>query len=102
MNIVSAIEVNKNRELYFIIDIREPYEYTYANIRTINIPMSEVCQRLHELPKDKPVLLVCRSGNRASALGNLLSVDYGLENIYIMEGGLISWKEQVDHTLNID
>lgn len=102
MNIVSAIEVSKNRDSYFIIDIRERYEYDFVNIQCLNIPMSEVCQRLEEFPKDTPLVLICQSGNRASALGNLLTVDYGLTNIYVMEGGLKAWKEQVDHTLIFD
>lgn len=102
MKVISAIEVSQNRDSYFIIDIREPYEYSFVNIRTINIPMSEVCQRLNELPQDKPLVLMCKSGNRASALGNLLTVDYELSNIYVMEGGIIAWKEQVDNSLIID
>lgn len=102
MNIISAIEVSNNRDLYFIVDIRERYEYEYVNIQTINIPMSEVCQRLNELPKDKLLVLMCQSGNRASALGNLLAVDYGFNKIYVMEGGIKAWKEQVDNTLILD
>ena len=102
MNIISAIEVSNNRDLYFIVDIRERYEYEYVNIQTINIPMSEVCQRLNEFPKDKSLVLMCQSGNRASALCNLLIVDYGLTNIFVMEGGIKAWKEQVDNTLILD
>lgn len=102
MKIVSAIEVSNNKDTYFIIDIRERYEYDFVNIQTLNIPMSEVCQRLNELPGDKLVVLMCQSGNRASALGNLLEVDYSLTNICIMEGGIKAWKEQVDNTLIID
>lgn len=102
MNYVSAIEVNNNKDVYFIVDIREPYEYDFVNIQTINIPMSEVCQRLNEIPKDKSVVLMCKSGNRACALGNLLTVDYNLTNIYVMEGGITAWKEFVDQTLIID
>lgn len=102
MKIISAIEVSENLDSYFIIDIREPYEYSFSNIRTVNIPMAEVCQHLDELPKDKPLVLMCKSGNRAAALGNLLSVDYGLSNVYVMEGGITAWKEQVDSSLIID
>jgi rhodanese-related sulfurtransferase len=102
MNCISPLEVSKNPETYFILDIREPYEYEFVNIQTINIPMSEVCQRLQELPKDKTIVLMCQSGNRASALGNLLEVEFCITNILVMEGGIKAWKEQVDHTLKID
>lgn len=102
MNFVSAIEVNNNKEVYCIIDIREPYEYDFVNIQTKNIPMSEVCQRIDELPNDKSVVLMCKSGNRASALCNLLVVEYNLTNIFVMEGGISAWKEFVDQTLIIE
>ncbi len=102
MRLISAIEVKENYDSYFIIDIREPYEYNLSNIRTINIPMNEVCQRLDELPKDKTLVFLCKSGSRASALGNLLSVDYGMTDICVLDGGICAWKELVDQSLIID
>jgi len=102
MKIVSPNEVCANRDGYYIIDIREPYEYEVANIKCPNIPMAEVCDQLNDLPKDKIVVLMCQSGNRASALGNLLTVDFELQNVAVMEGGIKAWKEQVDQTLLID
>lgn len=102
MKSISALEVSKNRDAYFILDIRERYEYEFVNIQSINIPMAEVCSRLQELPKDKPVVLMCKSGNRASALANLLIVDYNFSNIFIMEGGITSWCECVDQTLILE
>lgn len=102
MKSISVIEVNKNRDGYFILDIREPYEYNFSNIKTTNIPMADVCERMNELPKDRPVVLMCKSGNRATALGNLLTVDYGFTNIYVMEGGICAWKELIDQTLIIE
>lgn len=102
MQFISAIEVSTNRDAYFIVDIREPYEYELVNIQTVNIPMSEVCQRLNELPKDQSIVLMCQSGNRAAALGNLLAVDFALSNVLVLDGGINAWKEQVDHSLQID
>lgn len=102
MKIVSPTEICANRDGYFIIDIREPYEYEVANIACINIPMAEVCDQLNDFPKDKTIVLMCQSGNRASALGNLLTVDFKLQNVVVMEGGIKAWKEQVDQTLLVD
>lgn len=102
MKIVTAIEVKQHMNDFFIIDIREPYEYEFANIACINIPMAEVCDRIVEFPADKNIVLMCKSGNRASALANLLTIDFQMNNIYIMEGGISSWKEQVDNTLILE
>jgi adenylyltransferase/sulfurtransferase len=102
MELISAVEINNNRELYYIVDIREPYEYEFSNINTINIPMNEVCLHLKELPKNKKIVLMCHTDNRSSALANLLSVEFEMSNIYVMKGGIKSWKELVDYTLILE
>lgn len=102
MNYVSAIEVSKKRDSYYIIDIREPYEFNFCNIQTINIPMAEVSSRLDELPKDKHLVLICNSGNRAEALANLLTTEFGVEDISVLTGGIVAWKEEVDHSLILE
>lgn len=102
MNYVSAKEVSQNRESFCIVDIREPYEFAFCNIQTINIPMAEVCERLEELPKDKPLILMCKSGNRAEAIANLLITEFGIENLSVLLGGITAWKEEVDNSLILE
>lgn len=74
------VNVDRVRELVkennIIIDVREVYEYDLGHIKgAINIPLSELRERVNEIPKDKPVYLHCRSGQRsynaALALQNL-------------------------------
>lgn len=49
-----------------IIDVREPSEYKRGYIKgAINIPLSQLRERLDEIPKDKPVYIHCRSGQRS-------------------------------------
>ena len=105
MRIISALELNEaihKGENYHIIDIREPYEYSACNIGSAHIPMGELCDRLSEIPADKDVVIMCRSGKRAEAMANLLSTDFEMNNIWILEGGILAWKEQVDQTLELD
>lgn len=64
------VPVTKVRELVesdaFILDVREMHEYAEGHIRNaVNIPLSEIRGRLHEIPKDKPVYLHCRSSQRS-------------------------------------
>lgn len=64
------IPVAKARELVennaFIVDVREKDEYAIGHIKNaVNIPLSEIRQRLDEIPKDKPVYLHCRSSQRS-------------------------------------
>ena len=72
-----------------IIDVREVGEYERGHIKgAINIPLSELRQRTNEIPKDKPVYLHCRTGQRsynaALALQNL-----GYRNVFNIAGSFL-------------
>jgi rhodanese-related sulfurtransferase len=105
MRLISALELHdamKKGNEFEIIDIREPYEYDLANIGSKHIPMGEINQRIDELPNDKNIVVMCRSGKRAEAVANLLLTDYSLPNLYILDGGILAWKETIDNTLDLD
>jgi adenylyltransferase/sulfurtransferase len=105
MRIISALELNdamqKGQE-FEIVDVREPYEYDACNIGSVHIPMGEICNRIADLPKDKNIVIMCRSGKRAEAVANILMTDYSISNVYILDGGILAWKDQIDSTLDIE
>lgn len=78
-----------------VIDVREPEElaqlaYDVPNV--VNIPLDQVAKRANEIPKDKPVIVVCRSGGRsAQAVEELKKLGY--TNATSMEGGIYAWQE---------
>ena len=79
-----------------IIDVREPDELAEIayNVKDIkNIPLGELESRLAEVPKDKQVIVVCKSGGRSSKAYELLK-GKGFENISNMEGGMEAWSEK--------
>ncbi|WP_346894713.1 FAD-dependent oxidoreductase [Clostridium sp. UBA7503] len=50
----------------FIVDVREKHEYEQGHLKnSVNIPLSEIRERMSEIPKDKPVYLHCRSSQRS-------------------------------------
>lgn len=105
MRFISALELHqalKDGQSFEIVDIREPYEYSACNIGSTHIPMGEICSRTAELPMDKNIVILCRSGRRAEAVANILLTDYSMSNIYILEGGILAWKEHIDETLDLD
>ena len=102
MQFLKPTEINSKRNEFFIVDIREKYEYDFCNINCLNIPMAELCNRIAELPKDQTVVVMCKSGKRASALANLLTVDYNITNVVVMEGGIEAWRDQVEPTLILE
>jgi adenylyltransferase/sulfurtransferase len=64
--------------------------------------MGEICNRIADLPKDKNIVIMCRSGKRAEAVANILMTDYSISNVYILDGGILAWKDQIDSTLDIE
>ncbi len=53
-------------EQAFIVDVREEHEYRAGHLKTaVNIPLSQLRERMDEIPKDRPVYVHCRSGQRS-------------------------------------
>lgn len=49
-----------------VVDVREPQEYVGGHVPgAVLLPMSQLGARVGELPTDRPVYLVCRTGNRS-------------------------------------
>ena len=78
-----------------VVDVREPYEYCddIGHIpRALNYPLSSgiLEARFEELPKDGPVLVVCRSGGRSNQAANFLD-SMGFSMVYDMLRGMSAW-----------
>ena len=79
-------------EDYFILDVRSKEEFDSGHIEgAYLIPVSELENRLAELPKDKPVIVYCRSGNRSTSAANIL-LEKGFKEIFNMTGGITEWQ----------
>lgn len=87
---VAAVRENPG---VFLLDVREPDEYAAGHIPGITlIPMGEVADRLNELPRDKEIIVTCRSGNRSSQVADFLR-EQGFTNVHNMTGGLVAWQD---------
>jgi len=82
-----------------IVDVREAYEYEIANIHGELMPKSEVANHVQKIAKDKQVIVHCRSGKRSADVIELLQEKYGFENLYNLEGGILAWAKEIDHTM---
>ena len=72
-----------------IIDIREKGEYAEGHLKGVpNIPLSELRERVNEIPKDRTVYLQCRSGQR-SYNACLLLQNLGYTNVVNVTGGIL-------------
>ena len=105
MNFISAIATKEklDHNRLALIDIREPYEREICHIHnSIHIPMGEVEKIKKEVQKSElETVFICKSGKRAEATANLVEKELNINNINILEGGIISWIENIDQTLEI-
>lgn len=78
-----------------LIDVREVTEVQEEHIPgIINIPLGLLEFRLHELDKNKPYIMICRSGGRSGQATQFLSYHgYDATN---MVGGMLAWEGQVE------
>lgn len=76
-----------------LVDVRSPEEYTVdghiEGSRLLPLPMLR--QRMDELPRDKPIVCVCRSGNRSQVACEQLAA-FGFTDLTNLAGGMIDWR----------
>ena len=76
----------------FMLDVREPDEWEAVHMPGATlIPLGQLESRLSEVPKDKEVVVVCRSGNRSQS-GRDILLKAGFSQVTSMAGGMNDWK----------
>ncbi len=79
----------------FILDVREPYEYQIAQIGGKLIPQNDVPQRLAEIPRDREIVVQCRSGARSQKIAEFLKLS-GYQQVVNLAGGILAWSDEID------
>jgi rhodanese-related sulfurtransferase len=74
----------------YLLDVRQPEEYRSGHINGAKlIPLGDLSRHMNELPKDREIICVCRSGNRSLAATRQLSAaGYNVTNL---NGGMMAW-----------
>jgi rhodanese-related sulfurtransferase len=76
-----------------LVDVREQNEFDEVRIPgSILVPLSEFQQRYDEIPKDKEIVMQCRSGARSGKATEFLLAN-GYTNVVNMTGGILAWNE---------
>jgi len=87
----SLIETRKD---LLLVDVRSPEEFQGGSLPGATlIPFWDFAKGRYDLPKDKPILLICAVGGRSLACGQLLAAK-GYREVYNLKGGLDAWAEQ--------
>ena len=95
-NLPATISVSEAYTLYqngaFVLDVRTQEEWNEFHApNTTLIPLDQLASRLNEVPRDRQVVVVCRSGNR-SQQGRDILLSAGFEQVTSMTGGLNEWR----------
>ena len=87
----------------FLLDVRETYEWEISNLAqhgAVLIPMGEVGARLDDVPRDREIIVHCRTGVRSGDVANQLW-RAGYRQVLNLEGGINAWAREVDPGLQI-
>ena len=75
-----------------LLDVREPEEYAAGHVPgAINLPQADLATRLDELPRDRPLLVICQGGFRSLRAAQFLK-QRGFERVVNVEGGTTAWR----------
>jgi sulfur-carrier protein adenylyltransferase/sulfurtransferase len=95
---ISVKELKRRRDAgqsVFLLDVREPYEYQIAQIGGTLIPQNDVPQRLNEIPRDREIVVHCRSGARSQKIAEFLRQS-GYSQVVNLAGGILAWSDEID------
>jgi phage shock protein E len=83
----------RDRDDVVVLDVREDWEYAESHIPgAVLLPLNEIPDRMSEIPTDKTVVAVCRSGNRSNQATQFLR-QRGFDNVHNMQGGMLAWDQ---------
>lgn len=83
----------------FLLDVREPHERDICNIGGELIPKDTVASHLEKLPRDKDIIVYCRSGGRSQWVAQELVGRHGFERVWNLAGGMLSWSDDIDPSM---
>ena len=92
---VEVQELLESGEQLNLVDVREDDEVAEGIIPgAIHIPLGEVVERVGELDKSKPYIIICRSGGRSGRATEFLEgAGYDASN---MTGGMLEWEGETE------
>ena len=79
-----------------LLDVREPAEVAVASVAgALHIPMREVPERLAEIDRRVPVVVMCHAGSRSRRVAEFL-LHNGFAEVFNLNGGIDAWSTEID------
>src|SRR5262249_25508913 len=76
-----------------VVDGREPEEFASGHVPgALNLPQADLATRLDEVPRDRPVFVICQGGFRSLRAAQFLSQS-GFSDVTSVKGGTEAWRD---------
>lgn len=90
---ISPDQLDLDNDSQVLIDVREPEEFEAGHVAgSVLIPQADIATRLEEIPRDRPVVAVCRSGSRSLRAAQFLK-QMGYSQVFSLHGGVEAWEQ---------
>jgi rhodanese-related sulfurtransferase len=90
VTVQEAVEMVEQGAL--LVDIRELDEWQMIRIPGADFkPLSRIQEWFEDLPRDRDIILQCRSGNRSAQATEALINQAGFDRVFNLTGGIIAW-----------
>lgn len=101
---ISVLELAKWRQAeiaHVVLDVREAHELEICGLEgAMHIAMSQITERIDEVPRDKPVVVMCHHGSRSMMVVEFLR-SAGVHNVVNLDGGIHAWACEVDNSIRL-
>lgn len=87
---------NAEDEGPFLVDVRLPSEYGQERLpNSMHLPLGNLRGRIHELPRDRDIVLIGRIGLRSYEAARVLAQS-GFQRVHVLDGGLDGWPYELE------
>ncbi len=75
-----------------LLDVRGPGEWSAKHVEaSVNVPLTQLQQRVAEIPRDRRIAVYCAGGYRSSIAVGILK-QHGIEDVEELAGGISAWE----------
>ena len=95
----ASVGGNAARSQPVLVDVREKWEFDLCRIDgSMLVPLGELSRRVDELPRDRPLVMICHTGRRSQNAAMFL-VQSGFSDVQNLSGGVERWAVEVDPSM---
>lgn len=99
LDVAAFARLRERGDAHGVLDVREPWEVAISAFEgSLNIPMRELPGRLADLPRDRPLIVVCHHGMRSYQVASWLRRN-GFANAVNLVGGIDAWARTIDPSM---